>query len=141
MKEIRNNRPFRRIGVYAAWEFKNQRFVKVAQKLGIINSFYFHSFISGSVAALAELAQSGEAQYLARFSDNPLLLDATADKKRRRRYQPGALGTYDERLDPLKKLFPEVFDCQDAMKANIADETVLQRFQQQFDRHIVRGQE
>ena len=62
--------PIRRIGVFAAWQFKKKRFNCLAKELGIIDHFYFHGLAWAAEAEAGDKAQKGEQDEITRIEQD-----------------------------------------------------------------------
>jgi hypothetical protein len=125
----------RRIGVFSAWDFKKARFNRVAEKLGIINRFYFHGFAPASRANAGDRLLRGENAFLEQITtdDDDLVLGRERHLKRKQRYS----GTnFSERLKTVKDRFPDVFAALAELADNPRDQAAVTTLQKAF-RHFV----
>lgn len=103
--------PFRRIGLFAAWSFKKQRFVRTAEALGIGRRFYFHGLAPASRAFAAEKAQQGEQKQFERMATGSdfLLFGQEWEDKRLLRFVRGNRDSADyyKRLSAIESEFPD----------------------------------
>jgi hypothetical protein len=139
--------PIRRVGVFAAWDFKKPRFNMVAKELGIVSRFYFHGFAPASRANAGERALAGENKFLSEMSgtEDYLLLLPDAALKREGRYcgkedEPDYQQrhtAYPDRLNPLRKQFPDVFRRFDSLCTE-RNSDVLEELRTAFKQQVIK---
>jgi hypothetical protein len=123
--------PIGQVVIWPAWSFKTQRFNLAAHTLGILEQTYICGGYGPEAANDGERAISGEKGQLAKMlADNdPLLLGAQWEQKRRDRYQGNS---YEHRLDHLRCFFPGCFVALDHMRADGIVADALAHLQESF---------
>jgi hypothetical protein len=126
----------RRIGVSAAWQFKKPRFNRLAEALGIVDSFYFHGYVGADAADAGDKAVQGEISQLQQMaqSQDYLLLDTLWDNKRRKRYQRD---NYNSRLNSLRSTFEKTFSALDALKSDRLNDGYRSKLQAAFAEEVL----
>lgn len=129
--------PIRRIGVFAAWKFKKVRFNCLARETGIIDRFYFHGLAPTEEADAGERALQGENAQVKRIveANDHLLLGDEWEQKRETRYR-GTVG-YDNRLNHLRKRFPDFFKILDEIRLHDMRLVLRRRLQETFKCTVV----
>jgi hypothetical protein len=130
--------PIGQVVVWPAWSFKTKRFNLAARALGILEQTYICGGYGPEAASDSELAAKGEKDQLAQMlSDNdPLLLGAQWERKRRDRYQGRS---YEHRLDHLRPSFPGCFAALDRMRMTGTTPNALSGFQEFFRAEVMAG--
>ena len=99
--------PIRRVGIWAAWQFKKWRFNRNAEALGIVERTYFHGLAPASQTNVQvppdDARQRSYNEYREDVTEYGLLLDADREKKRQRRWQNSRC---DSARDPRLTAWP-----------------------------------
>jgi hypothetical protein len=139
-KELKPIERIRRIGLFAAWKFKKDRFTALARELGIEQRFYFHGLANADEAIAGAQALQGELDQMRsiRSSNDHLLLSEKWENKRLNRYSKPDPPKYEGRLLTLRNRFGMVFEIIDRIRDNGATQELREEFQTTFLKEIIK---